>query len=164
MITGDVTEFGCKEVGDHQRWGILGRGNPAMRLAYALILLREQGVPCVFYPDLYGASYKDRGGDGNEYQIDMPVIPELEKLIQVRQRFANGVQTDYFNDRNCVVFSRSGTADAPGCVVVLTKGAESGKAVSLGAELAHRIWRDLLGNRLDEITTDERNGGTSLFR
>ena len=30
-------------------------------LAYALILLREQGVPCVFYPDLYGASYRDKG-------------------------------------------------------------------------------------------------------
>ena len=43
-------------------------------LAYALILLREQGVPCVFYPDLYGASYRDKGRDGGEYQIDMPAI------------------------------------------------------------------------------------------
>lgn len=129
-------------------------------LAYALILLREQGVPCVFYPDLYGASYKDKGGDGNEYQIDMPVIPELEKLIQARQRFANGVQTDYFNDRNCVAFSRSGTTDTPGCVVVLTNGAENGKAVSLGAEMAHRTWRDLLGNRQDEVTTDDRGNAT----
>src|SRR5206468_1208976 len=25
--------------------------------AYALILLREQGYPCVFYPDLFGAKY-----------------------------------------------------------------------------------------------------------
>lgn len=129
-------------------------------LAYALILLREQGVPCVFYPDLFGASYKDKGSDGQEYQIDMPVIPELEKLIQARQRFANGVQTDYFDDKNCVAFSRSGTADAPGCVVVLTNGAESGKAVSLGNELAHKNWRDLLGNRQDEVTTDEQGNAT----
>ncbi|XNM47043.1 hypothetical protein ACLK15_11330 [Escherichia coli] len=33
-------------------------------LAYALILLRENGVPSVFYPDLYGAHYEDVGGDG----------------------------------------------------------------------------------------------------
>ncbi|MBI3309979.1 MAG: alpha-amylase, partial [Serratia liquefaciens] len=129
-------------------------------LAYALILLREQGVPCVFYPDLYGASYKDEGSDGQEYQIDMPVIPELEKLIQARQRFANGAQTDYFDDKNCVAFTRSGTADAPGCVVVLTNGAESGKAVSLGDALAHKSWRDLLGNRQDEVTTDEQGKAT----
>ena len=93
-------------------------------LAYALILLREQGVPCVFYPDLYGASYRDKGRDGGEYQIDMPAIPELEKLIAARQRFANGPQTDYFDDSHCVAFRRAGTAEAPGCVVVLTNGGE----------------------------------------
>ena len=34
-------------------------------IAYALILLRDEGYPCVFYPDLYGAHYKDKGRDGN---------------------------------------------------------------------------------------------------
>lgn len=125
-------------------------------LAYALILLREQGVPCVFYPDLYGASYRDKGRDGGEYQIDMPAIPELEKLIAARQRFANGPQTDYFDDSHCVAFSRAGTAEAPGCVVVLTNGGESGKTVTLGADLAHTAWRDFLGNRQEEITTDDQ--------
>src|SRR5690606_32321477 len=33
-------------------------------LAYALILLRKDGYPCVFYPDLFGASYWDKGEDG----------------------------------------------------------------------------------------------------
>ncbi len=90
----------------------------------------------MFYPDLYGASYRDKGRDGGEYQIDMPAIPELEKLIAARQRFANGPQTDYFDDSHCVAFSRAGTAEAPGCVVVLTNGGESGKTVALGP-----IWR-----------------------
>ena len=76
----------------------------------------------MFYPDLYGASYRDKGRDGGEYQIDMPAIPELEKLIAARQRFANGPQTDYFDDSHCVAFRRAGTAEAPGCVVVLTNG------------------------------------------
>ncbi|NXZ85993.1 alpha-amylase [Serratia fonticola] len=130
-------------------------------LAYALILLREQGVPCLFYPDLYGASYSDQGDDGQEYQIDMPVIAELEKLIQARQRFANGEQHDYFDDPHCIAFSRSGTAEQPGCVVVMTNGAESSKTVALGENFAHKSWRDFLGNREDDIMTDEH--GSAAF-
>ena len=38
-------------------------------LAYALILLREGGYPCIFYPDLYGAHYKGNGNDGSEHEI-----------------------------------------------------------------------------------------------
>src|SRR4029453_18563760 len=34
-------------------------------LAYALILLRHEGYPCVFYPDYYGAEYEDYGRDGS---------------------------------------------------------------------------------------------------
>lgn len=130
-------------------------------LAYALILLREQGVPCVFYPDLYGASYTDKGDDGNDYHIRLPVIPELEKLIQARQRFANGAQTDYFDDKNCIAFSRSGSAEAPGCVVVLTNGVAGSKTIALGKNFAQKSWRDFLGNRQDAIMTDAQ--GNAAF-
>ncbi|MFX7540809.1 hypothetical protein ABTJ80_20215, partial [Acinetobacter baumannii] len=58
-------------------------------LAYALILLRENGVPSVFYADLFGASYEDTGGDGETYAIEMPVIEQLHELIDARQRFAH---------------------------------------------------------------------------
>jgi len=37
IITGDVTEFGRKEVGDHQLFGILGRGKE--QIAYAKVAL-----------------------------------------------------------------------------------------------------------------------------
>ncbi|MEY4766212.1 MAG: hypothetical protein RI907_2885 [Pseudomonadota bacterium] len=37
VITGDVTEFGRKEVGDHQLFGILGRGK--QQIAYAKVAL-----------------------------------------------------------------------------------------------------------------------------
>lgn len=129
-------------------------------LAYALILLREQGVPCLFYPDMYGASYTDKGDDGSDYPIEMPVVAELEKLIQARQRFANGAQNDYFDDKNCIAFSRSGTEEAPGCVVILTNGAEGSKAVALGDNFANKTWHDFLGNRAEAIMTDEHGNGT----
>ena len=75
-------------------------------IAYSLILLREEGYPCVFYPDLYGATYKDHGKDGNEYEIWLPIIDELESLLQVRQHYAFGIQSDYFNEPNCIGWIR----------------------------------------------------------
>ncbi len=42
VITGDVTEFGRKEVGDHQLWGILGRGKS--QVAYAKVSLNVVNV------------------------------------------------------------------------------------------------------------------------
>ncbi len=41
-------------------------------LAYAIILLRRDGYPCIFAADYYGANYKDIGKDGKEYEINMP--------------------------------------------------------------------------------------------
>ena len=42
VITGDVTEFGRKEVGDHQLFGILGRGK--QQIAYAKVSLNVVDV------------------------------------------------------------------------------------------------------------------------
>ncbi|WP_153114638.1 CsgG/HfaB family protein [Rhodocyclus tenuis] len=42
VITGDVTEFGRKEVGDHQLFGILGRGK--QQVAYAKVTLNVVDV------------------------------------------------------------------------------------------------------------------------
>ena len=41
-MTGDVTEFGRKEVGDHQLFGILGRGK--QQVAYAKVALNVVDV------------------------------------------------------------------------------------------------------------------------
>ncbi len=42
VVTGDVTEFGRKEVGDHQLFGILGRGK--QQIAYAKVTLNVVDV------------------------------------------------------------------------------------------------------------------------
>ena len=58
-------------------------------LAYALILLRREGYPCVFYPDYYGAEYEDRGRDGNRHRIVMPSHRFLiDKFLCARRHFA----------------------------------------------------------------------------
>ncbi|WP_435926917.1 alpha-amylase [Dryocola sp. BD613] len=129
-------------------------------LAYALILLRENGVPSVFYPDLFGASYDDEGGDGETYHIDMPIVEQLEDLIHARERFAHGVQTLWFDHPNCIAFSRSGTEDYPGCVVVLSNGDEGEKTIELGENYGGKSWRDYLSNREETLTTDEKGSAT----
>lgn len=129
-------------------------------LAYALILLRENGVPSVFYPDLFGAHYEDTGDDGNIWPVDMPAIAVLPRLLQARQRYAHGVQTLYFDHANCIAFSRSGTEDAPGCIVVLSNGDAGEKAITPGENYAGKRWRDFLGLREETITTDAQGNGT----
>ena len=42
VITGDITEFGRKQIGDHQLWGILGRGKS--QIAYAKATLNVISV------------------------------------------------------------------------------------------------------------------------
>lgn len=123
-------------------------------LAYALILLRENGVPSVFYADLFGASYEDTGGDGQTYAIEMPVIEQLHELIDARQRFAHGVQTLWFDHPNCIAFSRSGTDEDPGCVVVMSNGDEGEKTLTLGENYGNKRWRDFraIGKRLSKPT------------
>lgn len=128
-------------------------------LAYALILLRENGVPSVFYPDLYGASYDDLGNDGETYHIDMPVIDKLDLLLIARQRFAHGVQTLWFDHANCIAFSRSGTDESAGCVVVLSNGDDGEKWLPLGDNYGNKAWRDFLGNRQETVMTDEHGEG-----
>lgn len=130
-------------------------------LAYALILLRENGVPCVFWPDLFGASYEDTGGDGETYHIDMPIIEKLDQLILARQRFAHGVQTLWFDHPNCIAFSRSGTAEEPGCVVIMSNGDDSEKPLTLGENYGNKVWHDFLGYQDECVTTDEQ--GTGIF-
>ncbi|AKI00686.1 glycosidase [Hoeflea sp. IMCC20628] len=128
-------------------------------IAYTLILLREQGLPCVFYPDLYGANYTDKGGDGEDHEIDMPAIACLPALVTARQRFANGPQTDVFDDPDCIGFVRHGTDDQPGCVVVMSNGPESSKSFDLGPDQSGQKFRDFLGHREDEVTTDGEGRG-----
>lgn len=130
-------------------------------LAYALILIRQQGVPCIFYPDLYGASYGDCGGDGQTHQIEIRPVACLPGLITARQRFANGAQTDLFDDPHCIGVIRHGTADAPGCVLLLANGPEATKAVALGPDHAGAAFRDFLGHCAEEVTADD-SGTVSL--
>ena len=133
-------------------------------LAYALILFREQGIPCVFYPDLYGAEYTDYDTEGNEVQVELIGVNELPLMIRTRRDLAFGFQRDYLDHPNCIGWTREGTPDSAGSglAVVLSNGEEGAKKMEIGKGHAGKIFVDVLGHRSEEITIEE-NGWAEFF-
>ncbi|TFK40368.1 glycoside hydrolase family 13 protein [Crucibulum laeve] len=78
--------------------------------AYAIILLRSGGFPCVFYGDLYP----------NREGYNENTARNITLLIEARKMFAYGATEDYFHDRNCIGFVRRGDENHPGCAVILS--------------------------------------------
>ncbi|MDL2318614.1 alpha-amylase [Eubacteriales bacterium OttesenSCG-928-A19] len=121
-------------------------------LAYAMILLRRDGLPCVFYADYYGL--RDDG---------VPAVAGLRRMLKVRQKYAYGEQHDYFDHRAVVGWTRSGDDEHPdsGCAVLMS-GAEGGeKTMYIGPEHKGRVMRDVTRRCQDVITVGE--DGNALF-
>ncbi len=128
-------------------------------LAYALILLREAGFPCVFFPDLYGATYEDNGADGGNYEIYLPKVPWIEEMLRARQQHAYGMQRDYLDHANCIGWTREGDDEHSGCAVLITNGDDGVKSMEIGERYAGKCFVDLLGTRPESIIIDEHGWG-----
>ena len=118
--------------------------------AYALILLRQDGLPCVFYGDYYGIS-------GKYAQEDFKEV--LDRLLAIRKDLAYGEQNDYFDDANCIGWVRSGAENQSPIAVLISNDQENSKSMFVGQEWANQIFVDLLGNHQDQITIDEEGYG-----
>ncbi len=132
-------------------------------LAYALILLREQGLPCVFYPDLSGAEYTDKGQDGQDHLIQLAPVAALPALLQARRHLAHGEQQDYLDDAQLIGWTRLGHDENPGsgCAVLLSNGEGGHKRMELGARHAYAVFTDRLGHHPAQIQLDE-NGSAEF--
>ncbi|SEU11977.1 alpha-amylase [Paenibacillus sp. NFR01] len=118
--------------------------------AYALILLRRDGYPVVFYGDYYGI-----GGpaplDGKKAALD--------PLLYVRYHKAYGEQEDYFDHPNTIGWVRRGTDELPGsgCAVVIGNGDNGDKRMFVGEARSGEAWIDYTGN-LDATVTIGEDG------
>lgn len=123
-------------------------------LAYAIILLRRDGYPCLFYPDYYGAEYQDKGHDGNIYNIVMPSHRFLiDKFLHVRRNFAYGPQYDYFDHPNTIGWTRTGDEQHPGGVAVLMSNGDDGwKWMETGQP--NRSYTDITGHITTPVVTN----------
>lgn len=128
--------------------------------AYALILLRLDGVPCVFYPAMYGVAYEEQRGD-QKFPIELVPVPGLDKLIKARTHLAYGEQYDYFDHPNTIGWVRKGIPEKPhsGLAVLLSNGSNGDKEMDLGPENANTSFTDLTGNWGEKVTTDAEGKG-----
>ncbi len=131
-------------------------------IAYSLILLREHGYPCVFYPDLYGAVYTDKNKEGVDTKIELAPVEGLDKLISARDKYAYGLQRDYFDHPNCVGWTREGDGEHSGCAVVLSNSDKGDKHMEMGKRYAGKRFKDILGRRGEEVVIDEEGWGDFL--
>ncbi len=120
-------------------------------LAYALVLLRQDGVPCVFYSDYYGNPVQNR-----------PLVPNLGKLIKLRNSYAYGEQTDYFGNEHLIGWVRRGDPGHrnSGLAVVMSDTAPGRLRMRFGPEHAGETLRDVLGGCPDPVVIDKDGYGT----
>jgi len=131
-------------------------------LAYALILLRKDGYPCIFTADYYGAKYKDFGKDGQEYEIDMPSHRWIiDKFLETRKKYAYGDQYDYFDHPNCVGWTRPGDENNKGGMAVLLSNGEDGFK-NMQTASVNITYVDITEHINDPVVTD--NEGWGEFR
>ena len=122
-------------------------------LAYALILLRREGFPCVFYGDYYGI----------EENGIAPKNEMLDLLLKVRKYCAYGAQYDYFYDKNRIGFTRLGDYEHPdsGLAVVMSDGEGGSIQMNVGKNLANTVFYDITGNLSEKVYVD--NEGNGIF-
>ena len=98
-------------------------------LAYAIILLRREGYPCVFYGDYYGDRYRrDDGLDATMYSHRFLI----DKFLFARKAYGFGDQHDYFDHPNTIGWTRLGNSAHPGSMaVVLTNGSDGYKWMNM---------------------------------
>ncbi len=131
-------------------------------LAYALILLRKGGYPCVFAADYHGAKYKDFGRDDNEHEVEMASHQwMIDKFLHVRRTYAFGDQQDHFDDPHCIGWTRAGSREHPGgtAVVLSNKGAG---AIKMRTGSPDTAYVDLTEHIAEPVVTDSE--GCAEFR
>ncbi|HBK21729.1 MAG TPA: alpha-amylase [Planktothrix sp. UBA10369] len=128
-------------------------------IAYAIILLRQQGYPCIFYADYYGAEYEDRGRDGNTYKIVLPSHKQfIDQCLYARKNFAYGPQYDYFDHPDIIGWTCLGDEQHPKAMaVLLSDGPEGIKPMEVGKP--NTKFYDLTGNIKEPIETNDQGWG-----
>jgi alpha-amylase len=125
--------------------------------AYALILLRKDGYPCVFLGDYYGIG----GNDPVPGRKD-----DLDPLLYARKKYAYGEQIDTFDHANVIAWQRMGDSDHPnsGLAAIISNGDDGYKDLRFGHDAAGTIWHDITGHITDDVTLSGEGIGRFYVR
>ena len=122
-------------------------------IAYAIILLMEKGIPCVFAGDLYGIPH-----DG------IQPVKELPLLIRLRHNHAYGKETWYREQTDVIGFTRAGDEEhhATSLCIVLSDGPGGSLCMDAGKQFAGKTFVDVLDTCHEMVRIQE--DGTAMFR
>jgi len=122
-------------------------------IAYAVILLRPQGYPCVFYGDYYGVP--SHGGPSFSKEIDV--------MMELRRARLYGEQHEYWDDPDIVGWTLEGDEAHPhsGLAVILTDRTGGSKQMYVGTRHAGEAWTDRTGKITEPIVIGE--DGQAVF-
>ncbi len=118
--------------------------------AYSIILLRNDGYPCVFYGDLYGIP-----------KFEIKPLEEIKTLIKLRKEVAYGKQNDYFDDKNCIGWTREGDEEHinSGIAVIISNSGYREKRMYIGKKFTNKKFIDAMSNIREEIVIDDEGFG-----
>lgn len=121
-------------------------------LAYAVILLRKEGYPCLFYGDYYGIA-----GEASPYRAILDI------LLDARKRYAYGEELLYMEQAHVIAFVRLGDDNHPGSglVVVLSNTDNHSCLLYLGERRAGQKWKEITGAINDIVEVGEE--GNAVF-
>lgn len=119
--------------------------------AYSIILLRNEGYPCVFYGDYYGIPHDN-----------IKPVSSLKILLKIREKFAYGTRHDYFDDAKIVGWTLEGVDEMEnsGLAVLMTVEKGGCKKMYIGKHFAGAVFVDALKNTGRTVTIDEDGFGT----
>ena len=113
-------------------------------LAYALILLRKEGTPCIFYGDYYGIPHNNIAGKSKM----------IDKLLYLRNNYAIGCQDDYFDHNHIIGWVRNKEVNP--LVILMSNKNEGIKKMYVGC--AQWVFKDIYGYNPDVIVDEEGFG------
>lgn len=115
-------------------------------MAYALILLREEGYPCVFYGDYYGIG---------EYNIP-GMKDQIDRMLRLRETRMNGERHDYFDHHDVVGWTYEGNKNrCDGFAVLMTDAIGGEKYMYIGKQYCGFI----LSDGIHKVKIDKYGGG-----
>ena len=119
--------------------------------AYSIILLRDEGYPCIFYGDFYGIPHDN-----------IPPVEELKTILEIRKEKAYGVQHDYFDHPDYIGWTREGDNEhlQSGVAVVISNSFDGEKRMYMGKDLIGEKFVDALANCEEIVEIDQEGCGT----
>jgi alpha-amylase len=128
-------------------------------LAYALVLLRRDGFPCVFVADYDGASYTEQRWGEEPVDVEMTRFRGfLDVCLGLRRDLGAADQVDHFDHPNVIGWVRA--SDALVVVVLMSNGDPGASQIS--TPLASSTFTEATGCDPAPIRTDAE--GTAVFR